>query len=255
MTTESAGSRFQTTPPDPPASSLGHNPATERWEFDQSVTDVFDDMLDRSIPDYRQMRALVFDLAAPFVTPDSTIADLGTSRGEAFVPFLNRFGAANRYVGLEISEPMVAAAKLRFATYPGDLVRIEKSDLRTDRFPFVDASVVLSILTLMFVPINYRIPIVARIYDSLNAGGAFVLVEKVLPDGAALDPVFVDRYHRLKRDNGYTTDEIERKRFALEGVQVPITARMNEQLLRDAGFRAVDCFWRWVNFAGWIAIK
>ena len=25
--------------------------------------------------------------------------------------------------------------------------------------------------------------------------------------------------------------------------------------LRDAGFKEVDCFWRWMNFAAWVAIK
>jgi len=30
---------------------------------------------------------------------------------------------------------------------------------------------------------------------------------------------------------------------------------MNEAILKGAGFTTVDCFWRWMNFGGWIAIK
>ena len=56
-------------------------------------------------------------------------------------------------------------------------------------------------------------------------------------------------------ENGYSAEEIERKRLSLEGVLVPVTARMNEDLLRSAGFDQVDCFWRWANFAGWLAIR
>ena len=41
----------------------------------------------------------------------------------------------------------------------------------------------------------------------------------------------------------------------LEGVLVPITAKWNEQLLGSAGFKKIDCFYRYLNFAGWIAIK
>src|SRR5262249_48396189 len=70
-----------------------------------------------------------------------------------------------------------------------------------------------------------------------------------------IDGLMVDLYYRLKRENGYTREEIDRKRFALEGVLVPVTARWNEELLRGAGFRQVDYFWRWMNFAGWIAVK
>ncbi|GAB7188362.1 hypothetical protein ATKI12_8193 [Kitasatospora sp. Ki12] len=29
----------------------------------------------------------------------------------------------------------------------------------------------------------------------------------------------------------------------------------NVELLGQAGFQRVDCFWRWMNFAGWIAVK
>ena len=59
----------------------------------------------------------------------------------------------------------------------------------------------------------------------------------------------------MKRENGYTEEEIQRKRLSLEGALVPLTARMNEDMLRGAGFHEVDCFWRWMNFAGWIAVK
>jgi 4-aminobutyrate aminotransferase/(S)-3-amino-2-methylpropionate transaminase len=38
-------------------------------------------------------------------------------------------------------------------------------------------------------------------------------------------------------------------------VLVPLTARWNEEALLSAGFREVDSFWRWMNFAGWVAVK
>ena len=62
--------------------------------------------------------------------------------------------------------------------------------------------------------------------------------------------------YRMKKSNsGYSIDEIDRKSASLEGVLVPVTAKWNEDMLREAGFKSVDCFWRWMNFAGWIAIK
>ena len=39
------------------------------------------------------------------------------------------------------------------------------------------------------------------------------------------------------------------------GVLVPVTAHWNEELLRQEGFTSVDCFWRHLNFAGWVAVK
>jgi tRNA (cmo5U34)-methyltransferase len=231
----------------------GYTP--ERWAFDDEVTRVFDDMLERSIPQYQRMREAVFEVGRRFVRPGTAIVDLGCSRGEALAPFVAVFGPqnANTFVGCEVSDPMLAAARERFRDR-GD-VSIVKHDLRDGPPPIEQASLTLAVLTLQFTPINYRQQIVQGVYQRTTDRGAFIVVEKVLGSGSALDELMVDLYHTAKRQAGYSLDEIERKRLALEGVLVPITAEWNAQLLLQAGFREVDCFWRWMNFAAWIAIK
>jgi tRNA (cmo5U34)-methyltransferase len=82
-----------------------------------------------------------------------------------------------------------------------------------------------------------------------------ILVEKVIGAGHVLDQQMIDLYHKMKISAGYSPEEVERKRLSLQGVLVPLTARRNEELLSEAGFRDVDCFWRWMNFAGWVAMK
>lgn len=211
-------------------------------------------MLARSIPQYQEMRDTVFDVACKFVRPHAPIVDLGCSRGGALARFVEEFGLSNRYYGVDISEPMLEAARERFAGFDG-VVEIDNLDLRTG-YPDVGiACVTLAVLTLQFVPINYRQQIIAKVFDRTLSGGAFIVVEKVLGDGAGVDDLMVGKYHAMKKENGYSLEEIDRKRFSLEGVLVPVTARWNEQLLRSAGFREVDCVWRWMNFAAWVAIK
>lgn len=233
-------------------SSVDHMPDGP-WRFDASVTQVFEDMLERSIPQYGVMRAAVEQVAAAYVQPGTAILDLGCSKGDALAGLVGRFGNANAYVGVEVSAPMVSAARERFAGLPH--VDIQDRDLRNG-LPTLDPkpSVVLSVLTLMFIPINYRQRLFQEVYAMLPAGGALILVEKCLGHGP-LDDLFVRLYHEMKVANGYTQEAIDRKALALEGVLVPVTARWNEELLEAAGFRTVDCFWRWMNFAGWIAIK
>ena len=225
------------------------------WQFDQEVTAVFDDMLQRSIPQYNAMRLVTFEVGRRFVQPDTAIIDMGCSRGQALLPFVSQFGEANDYIGLEISEPMIEAARQNFAYHPhGNRVTIQSADLRRD-FPHVTSSVVLAVLTLQFTPIEYRQQIVRRVYESLAPGGAFILVEKVLGATAKIDDAFVELFLNIKRENGYSDSQIDRKRMSLEGVLVPVTAHWNEELLRQEGFTSVDCFWRHLNFAGWVAVK
>ena len=74
----------------------------KRWQFDGNVTDVFENMLARSIPEYGTMRALVFDLGATLVQPGTAIIDIGCSKGDALAPFVRQFGTANSYIGVEL---------------------------------------------------------------------------------------------------------------------------------------------------------
>lgn len=226
-----------------------------RWAFDAAVTTVFDDMLARSIPQYDVMRRAVTDVAACYRRKHTDIVDLGCSRGGAIAGLIDRFGARNRFVGIEVSEPMLEAARARFqGLIDCSVVDIRALDLRTD-YPPVSASVTLAVLTLQFTPIEYRQRIVQNVYTHTLPGGAFILVEKVLGDTADLDTMLVKLYYDLKAENRYSPEQIERKRLSLEGVLVPVTAKWNEELLRQAGFKQVDCFWRWMNFAAWVAVK
>lgn len=221
------------------------------WEFNNEVADVFEDMLVRSIPQYEVMRQTVTELAMAYRRPDSAIVDLGASRGDAIAPLVEAYGRDNHFLAVEISPAMLEVLRQRF---PPDRVTILPMDLRHD-YPDSQACVTLSILTLHFIPIEYRQSLVRHVYRQTTEGGAFIVVEKVLGDTAAIDDVMVARYYALKTENGYTDEEIARKRLALEGVLVPMTARWNEDLLRRAGFEEIDCFWRWHNFAGWLAVK
>ena len=232
------------------SSSLGHMPQGNKWAFDTSVTDVFEDMLARSIPQYEVMRQAVFDIAREYVQPRTAIIDLGCSRGDALAPFVMRYAEQNTCIGIEVSESMLASAQERF----GKRADIRALDLRK-AYPQEQASVTLSILTLQFTPIEYRQRLVREIFKHTISGGIFILVEKLLGATAEIDSMLVKHYYALKSRNGYSPEEIERKRFSLEGVLVPVTAKWNEELLRMAGFSQIDCFWRYLNFAGWMAIR
>lgn len=234
--------------------SVGHRP-DGKWTFDGDVTECFDDMLERSIPQYRVMRGTVTRLARRFRQHKTDIVDLGASRGEAAAPLVDSFGATNRFHLVEVSQPMLSVLRERFrGLIECGVVNVLDLDLRTD-FPAVQASVVLSVLTLQFVPLEHRQRVLRDAFGCLLPGGALIIVEKVLGDTARLDEVLVEEYLDHKRRNGYSEDDIQRKRLSLEGVLVPLTAQWNETMLRRCGFDEVECFWRWMNFCGWVAIR
>lgn len=229
--------------------------ARDKWIFDESVTNAFPDMLERSIPQYEVMRKIVFDVGRKFVRENTAIVDLGCSRGDALAPFVDEFKWQNYYTGVEVSAPMRETATKRFTASPYTAhVEIINCDLRT-AYPPTRASLTLCILTAMFIPIERRHELFTKIFDHTNTGGAVVLVEKILGEGSANDAIFTDLYYKMKSGNDYTQEQIERKRLSLEGVLVPLTAKWNEEMLHWSGFRRVECFWRWMNFAAWIGVR
>lgn len=227
----------------------------EKWEFNGDVAEVFDDMLARSIPQYKVMRSACMELAHRYRQQGSEIVDLGCSRGEAVAELIDAYGSHNHFTLVEVSEPMLEAVRARFkGLIDVNIVSVKNLDLR-EIYPSVSASVTLCVLTLQFTPIEYRLKILNEIYKSTIPGGILILVEKVLGASAKIDADMVSFYYEMKRKNGYTEDQIQRKRLSLEGVLVPVTAKWNEELLSISGFTQVDCFWRWMNFAGWVAVK
>lgn len=232
-----------------------HSVAAQPWSFDDDVVACYDDMIERSIPDYSGMRDAVTALALHYARPGASIVDLGSAQGGALAPIIARRGAQHTYIGIDNSAPMVESARQRYAKPIAEgWVEIREMDLRHD-YPEEYADITLSVLTLQFVPIEHRQRLVRRMYEHTKPGGACVIVEKVLGATAALDETMVDAYYAVKAANGYSQEQISSKRQALEGVLVPLTAQWNEDLFRRAGFTQIDCCWRWMNFAGWVVLK
>ena len=235
----------------------------DKWKFDAEVTECFEDMLSRSIPQYDIMRDSATELVyksikkgPKFTKEHFQVLDIGCSDGLMIQSLLDRFGDDGRFIGIDVSEPMLQKAKFRFLDHIiNKRVSIENCDLRT-AFPSGVFDAVTSILSIQFTPIEYRQQIIQQIYDCLSpANGCFVMVEKVLGNTHNINKLFVDTYYDLKRQNGYTEEQIERKRLSLEGVLVPVTNDWNIDLLKQAGFKQIDVFWKWMNFVGYIAFK
>lgn len=215
-------------------------------------------MLSRSIPQYNVMRnsivSLVKSVSEIKELNKFNLLDIGCSDG-LMIKALTENCTGGKYVGIDISEPMLSKAKNLFENEINDgTVYIYNCDLRHS-FPIGQFDFITSILSIQFTPIEYRQDIIQNIYNGLSDGGVFIMVEKVLGNTAMLNNLFVKEYYAMKSNNGYTEEQIDRKRLALEGVLVPVTNKWNIDLLNQVGFKQVDTFWRWMNFCGYVAIK
>jgi len=226
--------------------------------FDEQVAEVFDDMAERSIPFYREQQALIQELARQFHQPDTFVYDLGCSTGTTLMALATSLGPQARLVGYDNSEAMLAKARANVGKAGvGEQIELRCADLNADtsKIELRDASVVTLCWTLQFVrPLN-RDTLVRAIYDAMVKGGVLLVTEKTLTNNSDVNRYFIDFYYDFKRRNGYSEQQIARKREALENVLIPYRVDENFELLRRCGFEIVETFFQWYNFAGFMAVK
>ncbi len=224
--------------------------------FDQNVANVFDDMVSRSVPFYNELQKMFVTLASTFVQPDTSVYDLGCATGVTLSNIAEGIDDPTvTYVGVDNSDAMLDKARRRLA----EKGLADRSDLRNGDLNkpinITNASLVLMNWTLQFVrPLN-RSQLMEEIFNGLTHGGAMIIAEKVLAKDSLINRLYIDYYYKYKNQMGYSDTEIAKKREALENVLVPYRVDENVELLRSSGFQIVDVFFRWFNWAGFVAIK
>lgn len=228
---------------------------SEDFRFDDKTAGVFDDMVSRSVPYYDEFQRMTTELCADFAQPGTNLYDLGCATGTTLVMLDEHIDPDVRFVGVDNSKDMLDQARGKLGGLASerrfDLI---EADLHND-FKMENSSVVLLVLTLQFVRPLYRDKLMKRIADALPENGALILVEKLTSSHTLLNRLFIKYYYDYKKRNGYSEVEIAQKREALENVLIPYRPEENHAMLREVGFRHCEEFFRWYNFAGFVAVK
>jgi tRNA (cmo5U34)-methyltransferase len=225
------------------------------FTFDRDTATVFDDMVGRSVPFYREIQRMTGEIAADFAVDGTNLYDLGCSTGTTLLELDSLLPPGVRFVGVDNSAEMLQKARQKLVehgmTRPLTLV---ETDLHQG-LVVENASAVIMILTLQFVRPLYRDRVIGSIVRGLNEQGCLILVEKLTMMDSLFNRLFIKYYYDLKRRNGYSEIEIARKREALENVLIPYRLEENRELLLSQGFKHVEEFFRWYNFCGVLAVK
>ncbi len=228
----------------------------EDFTFNNQVAQVFDDMLCRSVPWYREVIGAMAELIRLQDRQPMTICDLGCATGTTLIGLARQLPQEGYHlIGIDNAPAMLAKAREKVAAAgisPGR-IRLVEDDITCCRLE--QADVFLVNYTLQFLRPLVRQPFLARLHRHLNEEGMVILSEKVISADARINRLLIRMYHRFKRRKGYSDLEIAAKREALENVLVPYTVEENLVLLREAGFARVEVFCRWCNFASFLACK
>ena len=227
----------------------------EDFSFNDRVAEVFDDMLDRSVPFYREVIAATADIIGRTAPRGGTIYDLGCSTGSTLLELARRLPDRDlRFIGIDNAPAMIEKARNKAAMFgKSSVVEFRLDDITCCDLPGAD--VIVCNYTLQFIRPLQRPAFTGRLFQALPPGGMLFFSEKVLCDHKRLNRTFIDIYHDFKRRQGYSELEIAAKREALENVLIPFSVQETIDLLRRAGFNPVETFFRWINFVSFVGIR
>lgn len=227
-------------------------PIEKKFEFDEAVASVFDDMLSRSVPFYDEVRRLVISVILAEERAGKRIVDLGSSTAKFLLELSSKMETPMELIGIDNSPAMLERARQKAQAFGAEIALQEGDILMYD---YQGSDVVVSNYTLQFLRPMQRLELVQRIFDGLSAGGQFLFSEKVVFHDKHLDKQIIDIYYDFKRTRGYSDFEIAQKREALENVLIPFTIDENIKMCKDAGFMDVSTIFQWGNFVTFVAKK
>lgn len=227
----------------------------EDFIFNERVAQVFDDMLDRSIPFYREVIVSIARILGSTLKNGAQIVDLGCATGATLLQLSSLLEEKNfQYLGIDNSPAMLDKAQLKAELFS----KQENLNFIQDNIMDVnqpDTAAFILNYTLQFIrPLN-REHFLKRLFTNLSPGGICILSEKTISHHPNLNRSYIDIYHQFKKERGYSELEIAKKREALENVLIPCSLEENRSMLQSAGFVEVEPFFQWFNFVSFLAIK
>ncbi|MEL7034391.1 MAG: carboxy-S-adenosyl-L-methionine synthase CmoA [Cyanobacteria bacterium J06592_8] len=222
--------------------------------FNEEVVRVFDNMVSRSVPLYREVVACATQWSLAYYQEGTKVIDIGCSTG-TFLELLGRFlKQPATLVGIDSSQAMLTQAENKLAKI-SDFHQIELICDQAENCSFHQSSVVVMNYTLQFLPLPKRQKLLRKIYEGLVPGGLLFLSEKMRSASPQFQETITLHYEAFKTRNGYAKTEIERKKEALENVLIPLTESEQMAMLKESGFEQVDSIIKLHNFISFVALK
>ena len=225
------------------------------FSFNEEVTEVFEDMIDRSVPGYKTSVNLIDYYSSRYSQDNSYVYDLGCSLGASTIALLDSVSDKNiKVISIDNSEAMIGKCNKLLNSYVDEgRLELKLEDINTSEIN--NASVVVINFVLQFLDRKKRTLLIEKIFKGLNPGGVLLISEKVHFQSDRESKSIFLLHHLFKEMNGYTKMEIAAKRDSLEGVMVTETEEQHFQRMKRVGFRRGEKLMSNLNFATYLFIK
>lgn len=206
----------------------------------------YDDAIRRRIPLYREIQTLMASLL-PFPKKEYLrVLDLGCGTGETSISLLKEYPLA-RVTGIDSSPDMLEAArkKVKHTTWRVDFLCQDIRAFRLDG----EFDVIVSGFSLHFLTPDEKEEILRKCLALLKDGGMFIDSEAVLSPSEKIYNIYMDKWKDFMRSNGFSDEEIGSHILKFLRDVKPMTVDNQLGLMSKAGFRDVECYFKYLNWA------
>jgi|TARA_B100001113_G_scaffold97402_1_gene78352 tRNA (cmo5U34)-methyltransferase len=223
------------------------------FTFNQEVTEVFEDMINRSVPGYRTSLRLITLFTKHYYQSDTTCYDIGCSLGASSLSMLQAKKDV-KIIAIDNSEAMIEECKNRFQNLPqSQSIQFLQQDVMEVELD--NASIIVLNYLIQFLDLEQRERLFDKIFSALLPGGILILSEKIHYKNSFESNRIFRTHHKFKSINGYSDLEISGKRDSLEGVLITEPEEDHFSRGARAGFKSSTKILSNLNFRTFIFCK
>ncbi len=224
---------------------MGDKRMEQVFEHFNSEAAVFDAGILKSVPHYKRMIGVIIEML-PFPRDKKIdLLDVGTGTGNIAFNLKTAFPNA-RLTCLDLAPNMLAIAMTKLAGFDGvDYIEADAAKYKFGK----KFDAIVSSLTLHHLETDKdKHAFHVKAFKALKKGGLFINADIVTAPDKKMQEVNLARWqeHILKSSSPeFVADR--HKKYKAEDRPAVLLNELNS--LRQAGFKSVDCFWKYYNFA------
>ena len=179
------------------------------------------------------------------------ILDLGVGTGMGAWKILSEFPNAH-LTGIDFSSKMLKRCRERLSVFKNRVLLIEADFNKTD-FP-EKYDIIVSAVAIHNSKLEKQKKLIFKVYESLNENGIFINGDFIKSKSEHINLKLREFYEKYLREKLKGTELKTWLHHAFEEDK-PIELETHLDWLEEAGFRKIECVWRYMNLAVYYGIK
>lgn len=209
----------------------------------------YDKMIEKIVPYYHEQHNIILSLMPFPKNHKIKVLDLGIGTGILSLLTLKHYPNSKVY-GIDLSKNMIEVCKEQLKKFKDRLILTcgDIEEINIDN----DYDIIVAGLTIHHLTDKAKRNFFKKVYNSLKTGGVFIIRDLIKSESDKINERHYKLWCDFQQKNGIDYEKILENSHEQD---ILATTENHIKWLKEAGFKDVDCVWKYYNFAIFIAYK